>query len=94
MAYDSNGNYVKSAGELVNYLDSGAEFRDPTLINTNSILDMEPIFPVSNSQLKSTNSMSSIATAFQGVSQNASAYLTIAVYGVVAAFAVKMLMKR
>lgn len=94
MAYDSQGNYVKSAGELVNYLDSGAEFRDPTLINTNSILDMEAIYPVNNANFKSNNTINSIATTLGLNGGSTSQLITIGVWGIAIAFGIKMLMKR
>lgn len=94
MAYDAQGNYYKSADDLIQYMnggDSGAEFRIPTAINTNSILDMEAIFPVSNAQSKSNNTINGIATS---LTQNVNGVVTIGIYGLIIAVGLKLLFGR
>ena len=59
-AYDVAGNYVKSANELTSHLDAGGFFTRPEFVNTASILDMNPIMPVSDGMNKDTNVLSNI----------------------------------
>ena len=93
MAYDANGNYIKSANELAAYLnDSGQAFTDPAFLNTNSIFDMNPIMPVSNASGKDTNILSNISTNVQKMFGGAgsSSVTNILIVGLAVGLAVKL----